>query len=86
MGGTQTGGQLFGGFDPFDLKEQPRGPPRQWFTGALRDVAIRGYVLDKERRKNGAFLSKEYDDNLLAEMPEFSFPSRSALPRGPAIC
>ena len=33
---------------------------RQWATGVLRDFAIRGYVLDKERLKNGAFLSKEY--------------------------
>lgn len=33
---------------------------RQWATGVLRDFAIRGYVLDKERLKNGAFLSQEY--------------------------
>ena len=31
---------------------------RQWATGVLRDYAIRGYVLDKERLKNGAFLSR----------------------------
>ena len=37
---------------------------RQWATAILRDFAIRGYVLDKERLKNGAFLSKEYYDNL----------------------
>ena len=43
---------------------------RQWATGVLRDFAIRGYVLDKERLKNGAFLSKEYYDNLLAEIRE----------------
>ncbi len=29
---------------------------RQWATGVLRDFAVRGYVLDKERLKNGAFL------------------------------
>jgi hypothetical protein len=28
---------------------------RQWATSVLRDFAIRGYVLDKERLKNGAF-------------------------------
>ena len=33
---------------------------RQWATAVLRDFAIRGYVLDKERLKNGAFFSKEY--------------------------
>ncbi|MBC7962140.1 MAG: virulence RhuM family protein, partial [Steroidobacteraceae bacterium] len=27
---------------------------RQWATGVLRDFAIRGYVLDKERLKNGS--------------------------------
>jgi hypothetical protein len=41
---------------------------RQWATGILRDFAIRGYVLDKERLKNGAFFSKEYFDTLLAEI------------------
>jgi hypothetical protein len=29
---------------------------RQWATSVLRDYAIRGYVLDKDRLKNGAFL------------------------------
>ncbi|HLD64004.1 MAG TPA: RhuM family protein, partial [Candidatus Peribacteraceae bacterium] len=38
---------------------------RQWATGVLRDFAIRGYVLDKERLKNGAFFNKEYFENLL---------------------
>lgn len=28
---------------------------RQWAAGVLRDFALRGYVLDKERLKNGAF-------------------------------
>lgn len=43
---------------------------RQWAVGVLRDYAIRGYVLDKERLKNGAFFSPEYYDNLLAEIRE----------------
>ena len=30
---------------------------RQWATNVLHDFAIRGYVLDKERLKNGAFFS-----------------------------
>jgi hypothetical protein len=29
---------------------------RQWATNILRDFAIRGYALDKEQLKNGAFL------------------------------
>lgn len=49
---------------------------RQWATGVLRDFAIRGYVLDKERLKNGAFLSKEYYENLLAEIREIRASER----------
>ena len=49
---------------------------RQWATGVLRDYAIRGYVLDKERLKNGAFLSKEYYENLLAEIREIRASER----------
>jgi len=49
---------------------------RQWATGVLRDYAIRGYVLDKERLKNGAFFSKEYFDTLLAEIREIRASER----------
>jgi len=49
---------------------------RQWATAVLRDYAIRGYVLDKERLKNGAFLNKEYYDNLLAEIREIRASER----------
>jgi len=49
---------------------------RQWAINVLRDFAIRGYVLDKERLKNGAFLSKEYYDNLLAEIREIRASER----------
>jgi hypothetical protein len=49
---------------------------RQWATGILRDYSIRGYVLDKERLKNGAFFSKEYFDNLLAEIREIRASER----------
>lgn len=49
---------------------------RQWATSVLRDFAIRGYVLDKERLKNGAFLSKEYYENLLAEIREIRASER----------
>ena len=49
---------------------------RQWATGVLRDFALRGYVLDKDRLKNGAFLSKEYYDNLLAEIREIRASER----------
>ena len=49
---------------------------RQWATGILRDFAIRGYLLDKERLKNGAFFSKEYFDSLLAEIREIRASER----------
>jgi hypothetical protein len=49
---------------------------RQWAIGVLRDYAIRGYVLDKERLKNGAFFSKEYYENLLAEIREIRASER----------
>jgi len=49
---------------------------RQWATGVLRDYSIRGYVLDKERLKNGAFFSKEYFENLLAEIREIRASER----------
>ena len=49
---------------------------RQWATGVLRDFAIRGYVLDKERLKNGTFFSKEYFDDLLEEIREIRASER----------
>lgn len=49
---------------------------RQWATGVLRDFAIRGYVLDKERLKSGSFLNKAYYDNLLAEIREIRASER----------
>jgi hypothetical protein len=49
---------------------------RQWATGVLRDFAVRGYVLDKERLKNGAFFSREYFEDLLAEIREIRASER----------
>jgi hypothetical protein len=49
---------------------------RQWATSVLKDYAIRGYVLDKERLKNGAFLNKEYYEQLLAEIREIRASER----------
>lgn len=50
---------------------------RQWAAGVLREYSIRGYVLDKERLKNGAFFSKEYFENLLAEIREIRASERN---------
>jgi hypothetical protein len=49
---------------------------RQWATSILRNFAVRGYVLDKERLKNGAFLNEEYFDHLLAEIREIRASER----------
>ena len=40
---------------------------RRWATRVLRDFAIRGYVLDKERLENGKFLGEDYFDRLIEE-------------------
>ena len=50
---------------------------RQWATNVLRDFAIRGYVLDKERLKNGSFFDKKYFDDLLAEIREIRSSERA---------
>ncbi len=49
---------------------------RQWATNILRDFAIRGWVLDKERLKNGAYLSEEYFNLLLSEIREIRASER----------
>ncbi len=43
---------------------------RQWATRVLREFAIKGYVLDKKRLENGAFLGEDYYERLLAEIRE----------------
>jgi len=49
---------------------------RQWATNILRDFAIRGWVLDKERLKNGTYLSEEFFNQLLAEIREIRASER----------
>ena len=49
---------------------------RQWANGVLRDFALRGYVLDKDRLKNGALFDQSYFDNLLAEIREIRASER----------
>ncbi len=41
---------------------------RRWATQVLREYAIKGYVLDKERMERGAFLGEDYFERLLAEI------------------
>jgi len=49
---------------------------RQWAVSVLSDFAMRGYVLDKERLKNGSFFNKAYFDNLLEEIREIRASER----------
>lgn len=49
---------------------------RQWATNVLRDYAIRGYIIDKERMKNGTFFNQNYFDSLLEEVREIRASER----------
>ena len=49
---------------------------RQWATSVLKDYAIRGYVIDKKRMENGAFLGEDYFEHLLAEIREIRLSER----------
>ena len=49
---------------------------RQWATAVLRQFAIRGYVVDRKRMENGAFLTIDYFDHLLAEIREIRLSER----------
>ena len=49
---------------------------RQWATSALREYAIRGYVLDRKRMENGTFLDEDYFEHLLAEIREIRLSER----------
>ena len=49
---------------------------RQWATQILRDFAIKGYVIDKERMENGSFLGEDYFERLLEEIREIRLSER----------
>jgi hypothetical protein len=49
---------------------------RQWATRVLREFAIKGYVLDKNRMENGAFLGEDYFERLLEEIREIRLSER----------
>lgn len=49
---------------------------RQWATQVLREFAIKGYVLDKDRLKNGSFLGEDYFERLLEEIREIRLSER----------
>jgi hypothetical protein len=49
---------------------------RQWATSVLRDYALRGYLIDKKRMENGAFLGEDYFERLLEEIREIRLSER----------
>ncbi len=49
---------------------------RQWATQVLRELAIKGYVLDNKRLENGTFLGEEYYERLLSEIREIRLSER----------
>lgn len=49
---------------------------RQWATQVLREFAIKGYVLDRERMENGTFLGEDYFERLLSEIREIRLSER----------
>ena len=49
---------------------------RRWATQILKTFTIQGYVLDKERMKNGSFIDKDYFEKLLEEIREIRLSER----------
>ncbi len=50
---------------------------RRWATQVLKEFAIRGYVLDKDRLKNGAYLNKQYFKDLILEIRDIRESERN---------
>jgi len=49
---------------------------RQWATQVLKEFAIKGFVLDRQRMENGAFLDEDYFEHLLEEIREIRLSER----------
>ena len=49
---------------------------RQWATQVLKEFAIKGFVLDKQRLENGSFLDEDYFERLLSEIREIRLSER----------
>ena len=50
---------------------------RLWAINVLKQYSIKGYVLDKERLKNGTFLNENYFEELLQEIREIRISERN---------
>ena len=49
---------------------------RRWANRVLKLFTVRGYVLDRERMENGAFLGEDYFEHLLEEIREIRASER----------
>lgn len=49
---------------------------RQWCTYVIRQFSLRGYILDKKRMENGAFINEDYFEHLLSEIREIRMSER----------
>lgn len=49
---------------------------RRWTTQVLKKYAITGYVIDRKRMENGAFLGEDYFERLLEEIREIRLSER----------
>lgn len=49
---------------------------RRWATQVLKHYAITGYVIDRKRMENGAFLGEDYFERLLEEIREIRLSER----------
>jgi len=49
---------------------------RQWATSILKEFAIKGFVLDRQRLENGSFLGQDYFEKLLSEIREIRLSER----------
>lgn len=50
---------------------------RLWAINVLKQYSIKGYVLDRERLKNGTFLNENYFEELLGEIREIRISERN---------
>lgn len=61
----------------FRIEESQRAIQfRQWANRVLKLFSVRGYVLDKVRMENGAFLDEDYFEHLLEEIREIRASER----------
>ena len=49
---------------------------RQWATSVLREFAIKGFVLDRQRLENGSYLGEDYFEQLLEQIREIRLSER----------